>query len=155
MSNTLIRQVGYGSVLAAAMVAAMPGHAELTASDRLGTPLMVVAPSASAGASAASTGSSSAAQPAALYDRAPADRTIIIQPRNLGGVPWVDVNHGETVMFLVHAPNAPERTVKWRFNGLDNAMAYTDIDPQAAFASNVKIYVNQSTSPLHPDVSGD
>jgi len=153
MKNAL-KRVGYGGALAAAMVVALPGQAETTASDRLGTPMMVVAPSASAGASTASAGSSSVTQPAAILDPVPADRTYIIQPRNLGGVPWVDVNHGETVLFLVHAPNAPERRVKWLFNGIDNVMSYTDIDPQATFASNVKIYVNQTYSPMQNNTAG-
>jgi len=66
-----------------------------------------------------------------------------------GGPRFLNVDWGDTVQFLVRQPGMPDRTVKWRFNGLDNVVSYADIDPQAQFASDVRIYVNQSMNPLY------
>jgi len=146
MSKNTIRVVTYGGVIAAALAAAMPSYAELTKADRLGTPLMVevpAVPSASAGSGAPVM----PAEPTALIDRSVPDRIATIFQGD--GPQILNVDWGDTVQFLVRQPNVPDRIVKWRFDGLDNVVSYADIDPQAQFASDVRIYVNQSMNPLY------
>lgn len=138
MSNTL-RAIGYGSVMTVALAAAMPSYAELTQADRLGTSMGVSVPSMPS----ASAGPSAPALPVVAMDRSVPDRSAVIYQGD--GSRSLHVNWGDTVQFLVRQPGAPERTVKWHFIGSDNVVSYADIDPQAQFAGNVRIYVNQST----------
>ena len=141
MSKTL-RAIGYGSVMAAALAAAMPSYAQLTQEDRLGTSMGVSVPAMAS----ASAGSSAVELRTVGMDRTVPDRSIVIYQGT--GSHSVNVNWGDNVEFLVRQPGAPERMVRWHFNGLDNVMSFADIDSQAQFASDVKIYVNQSTRSL-------
>jgi hypothetical protein len=75
------------------------------------------------------------------------DRTAVVYEGQ--GPEILNVDWGDTVQFLVRPAGAPERTMKWRFNGLDNVVSYADIDPRAEFARNVRIYVNQTYNPSH------
>ena len=137
--NRTIRVVTYASAMAAAVAAAMPSYAALSGEDRLGTSMGVsdsAMPSASAGSSAPALRS-------AVMNGIVPDRSVVIDHGN--GSHFLNVNWGDNVQFLVRQPGAPDRIVRWHFIGLDNVLSYTDIDPQAQFASNVKIYVNQST----------
>ena len=138
MRNTL-RAVTYAGVMSLALSAAFPARA-LTNADSLGTPLILEAP---AGASASA--GSSAAAPAAV-DRSATDKTAAVYEGN--SPQSVNVNWGDTVLFTVRQRGLPDRIVKWHFNGLDNVMSYADIDPYAQFASNVRIYVDQSFNPI-------
>ncbi len=149
MKNSL-RLVSCGGAIAAAFALASPAQAALTRADRLGTPLMVPVPAVAT----ASAGSSTVVAPGevALVDRSVPDRTAVIYQGD--GPQWMNVDWGDTVLFTVRQPGVPDRIVKWRFNGLDNVVSFADIDPQAQFANNVRIYVNQNVSPLHPDNAG-
>jgi len=186
-----IRALTYGSVLAAAVAAALPAQAEVTRNDRVGTPWQVTvppgyvaptlpagtarvdristldgviasnvaapspqAPSSTAGANApvttASTASAGANAPSAPvylgdYKRSP-DRAFIVSNN---GSPNVNVNWGDVVNFQVRDPNGQLRIVNWRFNGMDNVVRFSDIDPQATWASNIRVFVNQATNPLN------
>ncbi len=133
-----LQAVTYAGVVSLTM-AVLPAQA-LTNADRFGTPLILEIPP---GASA-SVGSS-AESPAAV-NRSVTDEAVTVYEGN--GPQSMNVNWGETVLFTVRQRGLPERTVKWRFDGLDSAMSYADIDPYAPFASNVKIYVDQSANPM-------
>ena len=151
MSNKTVRVIAYGGVMAAALAAATPSYAELTKADRICTPLMVevpAVPSASAGAGAPVM----PAEPTALLNRTVPDR--VVQIYEGAGPRFLNVDWGDTVEFLVRQPGIPDKTVKWRFDGLDNVVSFADIDPQAQFANDVSIYVNQSTNPLNENGGG-
>ena len=146
MTST-IRVVIYASAMAAAAAAATPSRAELPNADLLGTALLVEAPPAAASASGGSSAPGAArTMPAVLADGSTPDRVMVISQG--GGFPWINVDHGDGVLFIVRQPGAAERLVEWRFNGVRDVIAYTDIDPGAQFARTIKIYVNQSTNPM-------
>jgi hypothetical protein len=176
-----VRAIAYGSVMAAAVAAALPSYA-LTAQDRVGTPLQVVIPAGyvpavpvatvreevyvtrqgvvreevaviQPSAVAGAGGPAVATAPVVITDRAtPTDHAYIISNR---GRPWINVDWGDVVTFQVRDPNSGnQHVVKWRFDGLDNVVSFADVDPLAPWASNVKVYVNQSTNPLHSSESG-
>lgn len=134
-----LRVATYAGMMSLALSAASPARA-LTNADRFGTPLILEAP---AGASA-SAGSSAAS--AAAVDRSATDKTATVYEGN--GPQTMNVDWGDTVLFTVRQRGLPDRIVKWRFNGLDDVMNYADIDPYARFASNVRIYVDQSSNPM-------
>jgi hypothetical protein len=137
-----IRILSYATLSATAF-AAMPSHAEITTADRLGTALLVQAPdhrSASSGTSAASA--RAVPENIALIP----DRIVEISPNTAKR--WLNVDYGDTVEFVVHQPDATQRIVAWRFDGMDNIVNYGDIDPNANFARDLKIYVNQASNPM-------
>jgi hypothetical protein len=68
-------------------------------------------------------------------------RTVHVEP----GIRWINVRYGETVNFVVRGAGE-EKTFAWRFDGLKNQLALSDIAPVAA--SPVTIYVDQSNNPL-------
>ncbi len=138
MSSTL-RAISYGGVLAAALATAMPSYADVTQADRLGVSMGTSVPALPS----ASQGSSAPALPGLAMDRTMPDSSFVIYQGT--GSHVLNVNWGDNVQFLVREPGAADRTVRWHFTGLDNVMSYADIDPQAQFASDVKIYVNQTT----------
>ncbi len=177
--NKAIRAITYGSVMAAAVAAALPAQAANSA-DRIGSPMMVVVPSgyvapvavvtprqtfmtqdgmvrevqvARAEPSAvAGSGAVAVAEPAVLLDRGtPIDHAFIISERGRG---WVNVNYGDVVQFQVKNADGTSHVVNWRFDGLDNVVRFGDIDPHATWGKNVKVYVNQSYNPLHASDSG-
>ena len=149
MKNSL-RFITYGSLTAVTLAFALPAQA-LTTADRLGTPMIVGVP-ATETASAGSSTTIAAPGQIALVDRSVPERTAVIYEGN--GPSFMNVDWGDTVLFTVRQPGVPDRLVKWRFNGLDNVISFADIDPQAQFANNVRIFVNQGTNALHGNVNG-
>jgi hypothetical protein len=176
--NKAIRAITYGSVMAAAVVAALPSHAAGTA-DRIGSPMMTVVPSGYIApvavvqrqtflthegtvrevqvarvepSAVAGSGVATVAEPVVLLDRGtPVDHAYIISERGRG---WVNVNYGDVVQFQVKNADGTSHVVNWRFDGLDNVVRFGDIDPHATWGKNVKVFVNQSYNPLHASDSG-
>ena len=173
-----VRAIAYGGVMAAAVAAALPSHARVTAQDRVGTPMQVVVPAgyvaavpgstvatenvyvtkdgivreqiaaASPSSTAGSGDASVAAVPQVMTDRrVETDRAFIISNR---GRSFINVNWGDVVSFQVRDPNSGnQHLVKWRVDGMDNVVSFADVDPQAPWARNVRVFVNQSTNPMH------
>jgi hypothetical protein len=83
-------------------------------------------------------------------DEATPDRVITVD----SGTRWVNVNYGETVKFIVKGTNG-EQDFAWRFDGLDEHMALSAIDPEANLGRDIKIYVDESMNPLHRSVAND
>lgn len=135
-----LRVVTHAGVVSLALAAAFPAPAALTDADRFGTPLILETP----GGASASVGSS-VSSPAAL-DRIAPNKTASVSE---GNVPqFMNVMWGDTVLFTVRQHGLPDRIVKWRFDGLDSVMSYANVDPYAQFASNMRIYVDQSSNPM-------
>lgn len=118
-----------GAALAAGFAMVFPAHAQVASrSDaHLGTQL-AYAPSASAGSSAVSTSN----VPRGV-------KTATVYYGN--GPDHMNVKWGDTVLFTVRRPGAPDHQIEWRFDGLDSAVNFAAIDPQAQFADNVIVYV--------------
>jgi hypothetical protein len=172
-----IRAVTYGSVMAAALAAALPVNADVSKADRVGTPWHVVVPAdhflpAQAPAPAVLVTQeglirnvqASPAEPSAAAGAGVPSSTVTLVPDNKAmpdrgyiisrsGRPWVNVNWGDIVNFDIRDPNGVGRTVRHRFDGMDNVVGYGDIDPASTWAHNIKIYVNQAHNPLHASVS--
>ncbi len=149
MKNVL-RLITYGSLTVVALAAALPAQAALTMADRLGTPMIVVVPATETASAGSSTTIIEPGQ-IALVDRSVPERTAVVYEGS--GPSVMNVDWGDTVLFTVRQPGVPDRLVKWRFNGLDNVVNFADIDPQAQFANNVRIFVNQAANQLHGNVS--
>jgi hypothetical protein len=173
-----VRAIAYGSVMAAAVAAALPSYA-LTAQDRVGTPLQAVIPAgyvaavpapavvaesvyvtkdgvvreqvtAVAPSSVAGAGEPAAVVPAAVVvtDRTTPTDRAFIISNR--GKPYINVNWGDVATFQVRDPvSGNQHLVKWRFDGIDNVVSFADIDPVAPWARNVRVYVNQNANPLH------
>ncbi len=120
-----------GAALAAGFALALPAHAQVAArSDaHLGTQL-AYAPSASAGSSSVRTS-----------DVPRGARTATVYYGD--GPDSMHVKWGDTVLFTVRRPGAPDHQIEWRFDGMDNAINFASLDPQAQFANNVIIYVDR------------
>ena len=163
-----LKALACGSLLATAVAAALPVHAADARADRIGSAMQIVVPAGyiaaipvipADGSSVAGAGVPmeraalvTTTEPTILVDtQSRSDQSIVISTR---GWPWINVNFGDTVTFLVRDPNGTSHPVKWRFDGMDNVVNFADIDPQAGFARNVRIFVNQSYNPLHSSESG-
>ena len=72
-----------------------------------------------------------------------AGRIIVVDPRTR----WVNVDHGETVLFRLSGPDG-QRTAVWRFDGIDLRFPFTEIS-QDAPVKTLQVYVNQQTNPLY------
>ncbi len=138
-----IRIVAYATLSSAAF-AAMPAYAGITTADRLGTALLVAPAAASPSAGSSVAGARGVRE--RIAPGAGIDRVVVIHPKNAADS--LNVDYGDPVQFVVRQPDAAERVVAWRFDGLVNTITYGDIDPQPDFARNLTIYVNQASNPM-------
>jgi hypothetical protein len=163
-----LKALAYGSLLASALAAAWPSQAAGTREDRIGSPMQIVVPAgyiaaipvvpadpsavAGAGVPYERPALVTTTEPTILVDlQSPTDQAFVISTQ---GRPWINVNYGDTVDFLVRDPQGNNRRLKWRFDGMDNVVNFADIDPLSNFASNLRIFVNQSYNPMRSSESG-
>ena len=71
-----------------------------------------------------------------------ATRTIVVNNQTR----WVNVDHGETVLFLVDGPTGRKPEV-WRFDGIDLRFPFSEVSADAP--RGVLVYINQATNPLY------
>jgi hypothetical protein len=83
-------------------------------------------------------------------DEATPDRVITVD----SGTRWVNVNYGETVKFIVRGASG-EQQFAWHFDGLDDHISLSAIDPDVNLGRDIKIYVDESMNPLHLNVAND
>jgi hypothetical protein len=84
-------------------------------------------------------------QPAAAAE---AGRVIVVD----SGTRWVNVDHGETVLFRVNGPSG-QTTQVWRFDGIDLRFPFSEVSPDAP--KPLLVYVNQQTNPLYQKPEAD